>query len=292
MSVEGHRAQDGEDMQAFMNALSPGYFQTMNIAVQEGRDFTEADVKQDAKAVIVNRRFADHFFPGGTAIGKHLGAGSALDGPLNFEIVGVVADSLYEGPRQGVRRQVFVPKWGANAGTFYVRTTAPSAVAYTMIRQEVKALDAAMPVYAVKTLQNQLDETLASDRLVATLSAGFGLLATILASIGLYGVMAFVVVRRKKELGIRLALGARRGLVVWIVMKEVLTLLVVGLVIGVPAAFAAGRWIGSGLFGVEPLDPWIGAATVTVLVIVSAAAGLIPANRASRIDPIVALRYE
>ena len=131
-----------------------------------------------------------------------------------------------------------------------------------------------------------------TDRLVALLSAGFGLLATLLASIGLYGVMAFVVARRRKELGIRLALGAQPGSVVWMVMREVLILLAIGLAVGVPAAIGLGRFVASQLYGIEPQDPWVAGLTVALLTIVSAAAGMIPAQRASRIDPILALRYE
>ncbi len=161
-----------------------------------------------------------------------------------------------------------------------------------MIRNEVKQLDSSMPVYEMKTLEGQLDETLLTDRLIALLSAGFGLLATLLASIGLYGVMAFVVARRKKELGIRLALGAQPGLVIWLVMREVLLLLAIGLAIGVPSAIALGRFVSTQLYGIQPHDPWIAAWTMLLLTVVSAAAGLIPAHRASRIDPILALRYE
>ena len=149
-----------------------------------------------------------------------------------------------------------------------------------------------MPVYEMKTLEAQLDETLLTDRLIALLSAGFGLLATLLASIGLYGVMAFVVARRKKELGIRLALGAQPGGVIWLVMREVLLLLAIGLAVGIPAALGLGRYVSSQLYGIEPRDPWIAVSTVVLLTVVSAAAGLIPAHRASRIDPILALRYE
>ena len=161
-----------------------------------------------------------------------------------------------------------------------------------MIRDEVRQLDAAMPVYGLKTLESQLDETLLTDRLVALLSAGFGLLATLLASVGLYGVMAFVVARRRKELGIRLALGAQPGSVIWLVMREVLVLLAIGLAVGVPAAIGLGRFVASQLYGIEPHDPSVAGLTVALLTIVSAAAGLIPAHRASRIDPILALRYE
>ena len=290
--VEGHDAKDGEDMQAFMNALSPGYFTTMGIRFIEGRDFTAADVKKDTNLVIVNRKFAQHFFKDKSAIGRRLGRGTGPETKYNVEIIGVVEDSLYEGPREGVRRQVFWPNWGKNSAVFYVRTTQASAGAFNLIRSEVKRLDAAMPVYDVKTLQGQLDETLLTDRLIALLSGGFGLLATLLASVGLYGVMAFIVARRRKEIGIRLALGAEPSGVLWIVMREVLLLLTIGLAIGIPSAIALGRYVSSQLYGIQPNDPWIAVSTVALLAAVSVAAGLIPASRASKIDPILALRYE
>ena len=150
-----------------------------------------------------------------------------------------------------------------------------------------------MPVYDLKTLEAQLDETLLTDRLIALLSAGFGLLATVLASVGLYGVMAFVVARRKKELGIRLALGAQPGLVIWLVMREVLVLLAIGLAIGIPAAMLLGRYVSSQLYGIQAHDPLIAERDDdSRSTLVSAAAGFIPAHRASRIDPILALRHE
>ena len=292
VTVEGHRAADGEDMQAFMNALSPGYFDTMQIRLLEGRDFRESDLQERPTVAIVNRRFAEHFFKGASAVGKRLGRGGGPNTKLTIEIIGVVEDSLYEGPREGVRRQVFVPNWGRGGAAVYVRTMTASAAAYSVVRNEVKQLDSSMPVYRMKTLQAQLDETLLTDRLVALLSAGFGLLATLLASIGLYGVMAFVVARRRKELGIRLALGAQPGRVIWMVMREVVVLLSIGLAVGIPAAMALGRFVSAQLYGIEPRDPWIAGSTMLLLAVVSAAAGLIPAHRASRIDPILALRHE
>ncbi|PYU87697.1 MAG: hypothetical protein DMG08_27470 [Acidobacteria bacterium] len=291
-SVEGHQAKDGEDMQAFMNSLSPGYFQTMGIPVLEGRDFDARDMKEDSKVAIVNRRFARHYFGEKSAVGRHLGRGGAPDTKLDIEIIGVVEDSLYEGPREGVRRQVFVPNWGKSSVAFYVRTAAGSRSAYNSLRSEVKKLDASMPVYELKTLEAQLDETLLTERLIALLSAGFGFLATALAAIGLYGVMAFAVARRTKELGVRLALGAQRSSVIWLVMREVLLLLVIGLAIGVPSALGLGPFVASQLYGIQGSDPWIAGTTIMLLAMVSAAAGLIPAHRASRIDPIRALRFE
>jgi putative ABC transport system permease protein len=292
MSVEGHQAKDGEDMQAFMNALSPGYFQTMGIPVLEGRDFDARDIKENAKVAIVNRRFARHFFGEKSAVGRHLGRGGGPETKLEIEIIGVVADSLYEGPREGVRRQVFIPNWGNGSVAFYVRIAAGSESAYKALSNEVKRLDASMPVFELKTLEAQLDETLLTERLIALLSAGFGFLATSLAAIGLYGVMAFVVARRTKELGVRLALGAQRSSVIWLVMKEVLLLLVIGLGVGVPSGLGLGRFVASQLYGIQGSDPSIAATTIMMLAVVAAAAGLIPAQRASRIDPIQALRFE
>jgi predicted permease len=298
MAVEGHQAKDGEDMQAFMNAVSPGYFETMKTPLLEGRDFRDGDAKEIGPAnnepgvAIVNRRFAEHFFPGRSAVGKHIGFGGGPSAKLSIEIIAVVADSLYEGPREGVHRQVFVPNWGKNSAVFYVRTLTPSAASYSMVRNEVRQLDAAIPVYSMKTVEGQLDETLLTDRLIAMLSAGFGLVATLLASVGLYGVMAFVVARRRKELGIRLALGAQPGGVIWLVMREVLLLLAIGLAVGIPAALGLGRYVASQLYGIQAHDPTTTGATVVLLAAVSAAAGLIPAQRASRIDPILALRHE
>jgi predicted permease len=298
VAVEGHKAADGEDMQAFMNAVSPGYFATMKIPLLAGRDFRPEEARNldpatDAQYVaIVNRRFAEHYFPGQNVIGKRLGFGGGPRSKLNIEIVGLVADSLYEGPREGVHRQVFVPKFGKDGAVFYLRTQVGSADTWAAVNGEVRKLDAGMPVYEMKTVEGQLDETLLTDRLIAMLSAGFGAAATLLASIGLYGVMAFVVARRRKELGIRLALGARPGTVVAIVMREVLLLLAIGLVVGIPSAMALGRYVSSQLYGIKATDPALAVWTVVLLTIVSAAAGLIPATRASRIDPILALRTE
>lgn len=305
VTVEGHKAADGEDMQAFMNALSPGYFQTMGIAIQEGRDFDLRDLPgrppdrdvgdpeyRMPSAIIVNRAFADHYFPGQSAVGRHIGFGGGPDVKVDIPIIGVVANTLYEGPREGVRRQAFVVSRGKSGVTFYVRTAMDSRTAHAMLRNQVKSLDPTLPVFEMKTLAAQLDETLLTERLIALLSAGFGLLATVLAAIGVYGVMAFAVALRRKEMGIRLALGAEPGLVFRAVLGEVLTLLAAGLAIGVPAALALGKLVSAQLYGVEPRDPWSAGVSILLLVAIASIAGFIPARRASRIDPVLALRYE
>ena len=242
---------------------------------------------------IVNRRFAEHFFQGASAVGKHLGRGGGPKTKLDIEIIGVVADSLYEGPREGVQRQVFVPNYGKNSAVFYVRTHDRVGRRLQPDPQRGEAArrgDAGLR--AEDASKAQLDETLLTDRLIALLSAGFGLLATLLASIGLYGVMAFVVARRKKELGIRLALGAQPGAGDLAGDEEVLVLLAIGLAVGVPAALRRSAVTSRRSSTASTAAIRWSPATVLLLALVSAAAGLIPARRASRIDPILALRHE
>ena len=297
MSVEGHQAKDGEDMQAFMNALSPGYWKTMGAPLLAGRDFDKRDQGGDKfKVAIVNRKFATRFFKEpDRAVGRHIGFGGDPKTKLDIEIIGVAEDSLYEGPREGVHRQVFVPMAQSSFPgqvAFYVRTIRDSKTMYNVLRSEIARLDPAMPVYEMKTLEDQLDETLGTERLVATLSAAFGGLATILAAIGLYGVMAFVVVRRTKEIGLRMALGAQRAGVAWLVMREVLILLGVGCAVGIPIAFLLSRYLSSQLFGLQAADLQTAIAAVALLSLVTALAGLIPSVRASTIDPIKALHYD
>jgi predicted permease len=295
MGVEGHQAKDGEDMQAFMNAISPGYWKAMGIPLLAGRDFDSRDAGKKITVAIVNRKFAEHFFGGNTPIGRHIGFGDGPKSKREIEIVGVVENTLYEGPRDGVHRQVFVPFLQGDypsSASFYVRTTMDSNAMFSQLRRTVGGLDAAMPIYQMRTLENQLDQTLGTERLIATLSAAFGALATLLAALGLYGVMAFAVARRTKEIGLRMALGAQRGQVVWMVMREALTLLGIGLAIGAPSAYALSRLVASQLFSVSPADIGTALLALAILSVVAAGAGFIPARRASAIDPIRALRYE
>jgi predicted permease len=294
MSVEGHRIQDGEDLQAFMNGVADDYWKTMGIRLTGGRDFNQMDGGDQRKVAIVNEKFATHFFGKQSPIGRHLAFGERPK-KLDIEIVGVSADTLYEGPREGVHRQVFLPFLHVDypAGVvFYARTRMDAEPMYALLRTKVRELDPAMPVFQMKTVGRQLEDRLSTERLVATLSAGFGLLATLLAAIGLYGVMAFVVARRTKEIGLRMALGAHQMQVVWMVLRETLILVSAGLTIGVPAALVLSKYVSTQLFGVKPTDLGTAAAALIVLSVVAAGAGFPPARRASEIDPIQALRYE
>jgi len=295
MSVEGHQVANGEDIQAFMNMVSPGYWQTMGVPLLEGRDFDARDAGPKATVAIVNRKFATHYFGHRSPIGRHIGFGGGPQTKLDIEIVGMTEDSLYEGPRDGVHRQVFLALNQTDypvSAAIYVRTSMEPARMFAAVRRKIAQLDATMPVFAMKTLGGQLDETLNTERLIATLSASFGVLAALLAALGLYGVMAFVVMRRTREIGLRMALGAPRGTVVWMVMRETLALFGIGLAVGLPAAILLSRYVASQLFGVTPGDPWTVAAALALLAAVAAGAGFLPARRASAIDPIQALHYE
>ena len=295
MSVEGHHAAEDEDMQAFMNAVSTGYFQAMGVPLLEGRGFDSRDQGDKMTVAVVNQEFARHFFGNQSPIGRHIGFGTGPKSKLDIEIVGMVANSLYEGPREGVHRQVFVPFLQSNfpgSVAFYVRTGVDADTMFASLRKKVAELDPAMPIYQMKTLGSQLDETLNTERLIASLSTAFGALATLLAAIGLYGVMAFAVARRTKEIGLRMALGAKQGQVLWMVMRETSLLVGIGLAIGAPCAYLLSTYVSSALFGVKPNDIGTVLSALVILSAVAAFSGYIPARRASVIDPMSALRYE
>jgi predicted permease len=265
------------------------------VPLLEGRDFEDGDAGGRPRVAIVNRRFARDIFGNKSPIGWRIGLDTGRGAKADIEIVGLVEDSLYEGPRQGVRRQVFFPFPQMNqpvGAAFYVRTSADSASIFATLRRNVAALDATMPIYEMKMLEDQLDETLGTERLTATLSAAFGILATLLAAVGLYGVMALTVARRTREIGLRMALGARQGALLWMVMREAFGLFGAGLALGVPCAYVLGRYVSSQLFGVMPADLGTAVAALMALAMVAAGAAFVPARRASRIDPIQALHHE
>jgi ABC-type antimicrobial peptide transport system permease subunit len=207
----------------------------------------------------------------------------------------VVRDSKYTGVRDDIPRTIFFPlleERTPSSIVMYVRTLADPTAAFDAARRTVRDLDAGVPVYNLRTLARQIDRSLVVERFVATLATAFGALATLLAVVGLYGVMAFTVARRTREIGVRMALGAVQGDVVWLVMREVLALVIGGLVLGLAAAWALGRLVGAQLYGVTPNDPVTIAAAVGILAAVALAAGYIPALRATRVNPVRALRYE
>ena len=305
ISVEGYEAKPGESMNPYCNAVSPAYFKTMGIPLIAGRDFDDRDARfepADPKAqlpsytvAIVNESYAKHYFGDRSPLGRHLGFGTNPGTKTPIEIIGVVKDSKYTGVRDDIPRQVFfafLENDNAGGAVMYVRTTNQPDAAFAAVRQVVRLLDSNVPVYNPRTLEHQIDQSLLNDRLVATLSTAFGVLATLLAVIGLYGVMAYTVARRTREIGVRMALGAVPADVVWLVMREVMALVGSGLALGLVASWGLGRYVGSQLYGVTGSDPMTIAGACLLLASVAALAGYLPARRATRVNPVLALRYE
>jgi predicted permease len=306
MSVEGYEPKPGENMNPFCNAVSPAYFKTMGIPLLEGRDFDARDVRYAApdpsptavpryQVAIVSESYARHYFGDKSALGRHIGFGTNPGTKTPIEIVGMVKDAKYTGVRDDIPRTVyfaFMENDAAGGSVMYVRTAGQPDAVFGSIRQVMQQLDPNIPMYNARTLEAQIDQSLLNDRLVATLSTAFGVLATLLAVIGLYGVMAYTVARRTREIGVRMALGAVQGDVVWLVMREVLTLVGSGMVLGLVAALALSRYVSSLLYGVGKADPLTITIAIAVLGTVAALAGYIPARRATRVNPVLALRYE
>ena len=294
--AEPVRLPSGEIQRIPRLMVYPRYFETMGIAVRAGRDFDERDLDSGAGHVgVVNEAFVRQIMRGENPVGKRIDAVGR-----SREIIGVVSDSKYASLRTETPPLIYQPFLQTDTGrgqmTLHVRTAGETPGVVARVREEVQRIDAAMPLFAIHTLEGQMDAALSRERLVATLSALFGVLALVLAAVGLYGLISFSVVRRTGEMGIRMALGAERNRVVRLVMREALLLVLIGLALGVPAALICGRVsasrISSLVFGMSPTDPLTLGGAVAVLMLVAAVAAYLPAARAGRLDPVTALRNE
>jgi len=295
VTIEGYSAKQDERPDPHMQFCTPGFFKTLKIPVLLGRDFNERDAAGAPKVGIVNQKFVKRYFGGAAPLGRHLGMGIDPGTKLDIQIVGLVGDTKYESMRDEIPYELYVPsaqQGFANGGTVYVRAQGDPAQLFNTVRTAVRAVDASVPMYDMRTLDNQMEISLLTERLLATLSSVFGCLAALLAALGLYGVMAFMVARRTREIGIRMALGAGQGSVVWMVLRETLTLTGIGVAIGLAGAYAVTRLIQAQLFGVAPTDLLTMAAAALGIAAVTALAGYIPARRATGIDPMSALRWE
>jgi len=295
IAVEGYTPKPGEETNSRFDAVGPGYFSTMGIPILLGREITEQDSAGALRAAVVNETFVHRFFPNTNPIGKHV-RDTYPGNPADSVVVGVVADAKYNSLREKTPPRIYVPlfnpMWEQNSAVFEVRTFADAASVSAALRSVVQEVGPSLPPINIHTMAGLVDDTLQTDRFIQRLSSAFGLLAILLASIGLYGVMAYNVARRTRDIGIRMALGAAPTDVRWQVLRETLALVLIGIAIGVPAALAGTRLIRSMLFGLGFADPVVFVSAAALLALVAAFAGFLPARRASRVDPMVALRYE
>ncbi|HSY80878.1 MAG TPA: ABC transporter permease [Gemmatimonadaceae bacterium] len=292
VSVEGFKKTPDTDDNTSFNAVSPKYFETLGIPIIAGRDFTASDNQAAPKVAIVNEAFAKKFNLGRDAVGKRMSVGNDS---LNIEIVGLVKNWKYSGVTPPIPSVLVLPSSQtreSSTSTFYVRTALPTTETVRAIRETLRGLDPKLPIEDLKTLPQQVRENVFLERMMSTTSAAFAVLATLLAAIGLYGVLAYSVTQRTREIGVRMALGADRGRVRGMVLRQVGMMTAIGGVIGIAGAFVLGRGAAALLYQLEGNDPLVFAASAGVLTLVAMGAGLLPAMRASRIDPMRALRYD
>jgi predicted permease len=276
----------------WVSVVSPGYFETMMVTMLLGRGFDERDVSENRNVIVVNESFAKHYFRGQNPIGRRVGLS---EGVYDVEIVGVVRDSKYTGVREDHARAVYVPfrsgPW-ASTVTVHLRTTGDPIALASALRTIIREIDPHTPVSNIRTVEDEIGRSLLRDRLVATITTLFGGLALALSVIGLYGVLSYGVAQRTRELGIRMAIGATTGSVRWLVLREAAWVLGLGVVIGLGLLWPLGRVLNSLLFGISATDPASTATAIAVLLVAGTLGAWIPSRRASRIDPIRALRYE
>jgi predicted permease len=293
--AEGYLSDPGQEQQPICDMISPKLFTTLGVPIVAGRDFTVLDTRPVA---IINETLGRKYFAGRNPVGLHIGLvddRTATPDTPNLEVIGVVKDLKYKNLRDPAPPQAYFPYWHdekARFMTYYLRTSVDPQQLAQAVREQVRRLDPNIPVVDLRTVDEQIGLSLKTERLVASLSGAFGALATALAVIGLYGVMAYTVARRRREIGIRVALGALQSDVLWMVMQQVVVLSGAGLAVGALLAFALSSLIRSQLYGLQPHDPFTYVSAALVLAAAACAAGFIPSWRASRVDPMHALRYE
>jgi predicted permease len=276
-------------------AISPNYFSTLGIPLLSGRELTEADGSTAPKVALASESMVKRFFPGRNPLGLHFAFGGGDKTVPDIEIVGVVKDVKQEHVSSAIQPYVYIPyaqRQKITGMTFYVRSVRDPLLLASSLQETVRQLDANLPVYELKTMQRVVEEDLFSARMVAVLSACFAGLAALLAALGIYGVLAYVVVQRTREIGIRMALGALASNVRLLILKEVGSMVLIGIAVGLPLAYGLARFSESLLYGVHAGDPVVYALGLGLIALIALAACFIPARRATRVDPLVALRYQ
>jgi predicted permease len=298
LSVPGYLPKPGEDLSIRVMPAGPDFFATVKIPLLCGRDFTERDTERAPKVAVVNEAFAKLYFPGRDPLGQRIGLGWGKPLP-EFEIVGLARDSKYDSLRESATATVYQPVPQSQEIPFLyfeVRTVVNPLALVPAVRSAVASIDRNIPLFGIQTETQQIDDALLQERLFAKLAGFFGLAALLLACVGLYGILSYAVAHRTPEIGVRMALGAQRSDVLHMVMRETLVLVFAGIAIGIPASLAATRYASSVisdlLFGVKATDGGAIGLSTTVLMVVAVFAGFLPARRATKVDPMVALRYE
>ncbi|HKP13122.1 MAG TPA: ABC transporter permease, partial [Blastocatellia bacterium] len=294
-SLEGYQRQPDERMTILFNVVGEDYFKTMGMRLVAGRDFGPQDRQTAPKVAIINEAMARKYWPDSNPVGKHIDPGHRPGSDSQaMEVVGVVRNAKYRDVTEEVEPTFYQPAGQSYSShmALHVRTSGDPGALISMVRGEVQALDADLPVFNVRTLAEQKSQALYTERMAATLLAAFGGLALGLAALGIYGVMAYTVSRRTREIGIRMALGARVGNVLALILRQGMALILVGVALGLGGAFAATRLLASFLYGVSATDATTFALIALLLTAVAWLACYIPARRATKVDPMVALRYE
>jgi len=296
ITIEGYAAKPDEDLDVETPWVTPNYFAALGIPVIVGRDLTEADTASAQKVALVNKSFAVKFFGSPQkALGHSIGSGGGSNVKLDTQIVGVVGDAKQHGVREGVVKTLyrpFVQDPRANNLMFYVRTEQAPSLVENAIRAALHGIDPKLVVDSMRTMDEQIDQNVSNERLLALLAMSFALVALLTTAVGLYGVLAYATAQRTKEIGIRMALGAQRSAVVRLVLMDMAKVAAIGIVVALPVAVLLARWLQTQLFEVQPFDPLtlIGCVTVTVAMVLLAAA--LPARRAASVEPTKALRAE
>jgi predicted permease len=294
VSIAGQTQAPDHDMSVTNNVVGPSYFAVMGIPLMVGRVFGGQDTEGSAKVAVINETMAKRFFPGGSPVGRRFGMGDDPKHSNDIEVVGVVKDAKNVSLRERPSAEAYFP-YTQRMGYYYdleVRYSGEPEAIISGVHRAVGEVDGNLPVSYQNTLAQQVRQSLTGQTLIAQLSTFFGLLAVFLACIGIYGLMSYAVTRRTNEIGIRMALGARCSKVLWIVMRESLILVGLGLLIGLPVTLAADRLVSKMLFGLSPTDPPSLVGAATLLLAFAVVASYLPARKASRVDPMVALRYE
>jgi predicted permease len=289
MHIRGKPGQNG----AHVMSVSPEFFKTLEIPVLLGRGFTEHDAATPQATVMINETAAKKFFAGENPIGQRIGSNAEEAEAGTTEIIGVIKDTKYNSLREPAPATLYrIHQRNATAASVIARTAGDPSGMIETVRAAMRQVDPELPLTGMTTQTDQIEGRVEQERLFALAYSLFGGLAMLLACIGLFGLMSYNVSRRTGEIGIRIALGAQRRGVVGMVLRESMIMVGVGVVLGLVAAIAASRLLTAILFGLSPTDTWTMAGAISLMIGVSLAAGYLPARRAARVDPMVALRYE